>query len=167
MSAIQGGYGARLARGKHPFVVLLLTIPSQLVDVVHPAKTEVRFSDSRAVHRMVARAVDNALRQLSSESNTMTPPTIMESSPASGGVQPLKKTGVSDHRARIVEAMERMAGRRRGIGVHERDTDRSRLPSTSMNTNDLPGRKKRSRYPVRSLHRRPFFHRHNSVSADQ
>ena len=151
MSAIQGGYGARLARGKHPFVVLLLTIPSQLVDVnVHPAKTEVRFSDSRAVHRMVARAVDNALRQFSSESNTTTSPTVMESSPVSGDVQPPKRTGVSDHRARIVEAMERMAGRRRGIGAYERDTNRDRLPSPSMSTMTCPAGETCVVLPVRS-----------------
>ena len=119
-----GGYGARLARGKHPFVVLLLTIPSQLVDGnVHPAKTEVRFSDSRAVHRMVARAVDNALRQLRGiEHDDVLDGYGIES--VSGERPTAQENGRVDHRARIVEAMERMAGRRR-IGAYERHQPRS------------------------------------------
>ena len=60
MSAIQSGCGHLLAKGKHPFAVISLSLPSQAVDVnVHPAKTEVRFADSRQVYRLIARAVES------------------------------------------------------------------------------------------------------------
>ena len=63
MAAVQSAYGHRLPRGQHPFVVLLLTLPVDLLDVnVHPAKTEVRFVDTRVIHRLVARGVDQALQ---------------------------------------------------------------------------------------------------------
>jgi DNA mismatch repair protein MutL len=65
MAAIQSAYGHRLPRGQHPFVVLHLTLPVDLLDVnVHPAKTEVRFADTRIIHRLVARGVDAALEGL-------------------------------------------------------------------------------------------------------
>ncbi|MCA9561364.1 MAG: DNA mismatch repair endonuclease MutL, partial [Myxococcales bacterium] len=63
MSAVQAAYGQRLQRGRHPFVVLRLRLPAEAVDVnVHPAKTEVRFVDTRALHRLVGRALDEVLR---------------------------------------------------------------------------------------------------------
>lgn len=74
MSAIQSGCGHRLSKGKHPFVVLSLSLPSQAVDVnVHPAKTEVRFADSRQIFRLVARAVEAALNRSASSLNLNEP----------------------------------------------------------------------------------------------
>ena len=50
--------------GKFPGFVLYITVPYDTVDVnVHPAKTEVRFSDERRIFDAVYSAVKNALVQ--------------------------------------------------------------------------------------------------------
>jgi len=62
IGAVQQAYAGALERGRHPFAVLHLRVPPETVDVnVHPAKTEVRFVDTGAVHRFVMRAVGEAL----------------------------------------------------------------------------------------------------------
>ncbi|MCK6571366.1 DNA mismatch repair endonuclease MutL [Myxococcota bacterium] len=64
VGAVQAAYAGALERGRSPFVVLHLRIPPEAVDVnVHPAKTEVRFVDSGAIHRFIHRTVLEALRQ--------------------------------------------------------------------------------------------------------
>jgi DNA mismatch repair protein MutL len=56
--AIAAAYGTLLERGRYPAGVLALDCPADTVDVnVHPAKTEVRFVSSQAVHAAVTRAI--------------------------------------------------------------------------------------------------------------
>lgn len=57
------GYRTLLMHGRYPAAVLFLDVPPEEVDVnVHPAKAEVRFRQSGAVHQLLARAVEAALR---------------------------------------------------------------------------------------------------------
>ncbi|HMD58825.1 MAG TPA: DNA mismatch repair endonuclease MutL, partial [Steroidobacteraceae bacterium] len=61
-NAVRLGYRDVLYHGRHPAYILELRIDPQLIDVnAHPAKLELRFRDSRAVHDYVFRAVERAL----------------------------------------------------------------------------------------------------------
>lgn len=62
MTALEEAYRNSIMEGKLPACVLFMDIPPSVVDVnVHPAKTEVRFSDDRMIYDAVYFAVKNAL----------------------------------------------------------------------------------------------------------
>ena len=47
---------------KYPFVVLMITMAGEEVDVnVHPAKMEIRFQNQQAVYNAIYEAVDKGL----------------------------------------------------------------------------------------------------------
>lgn len=62
LGAVRAAYGDTLPRGRHPVVVLFLTLPASEVDVnVHPAKTEVRFRDAAFVRGLVIGSIQAEL----------------------------------------------------------------------------------------------------------
>ncbi|MEL6368232.1 MAG: DNA mismatch repair endonuclease MutL, partial [Pseudomonadota bacterium] len=63
MHAVRMGYQDVLFHGRHPAYVMWISMNPTRVDVnAHPAKTEVRFRDSGAIHALVQRTVTDAMR---------------------------------------------------------------------------------------------------------
>ncbi len=63
--AVTQAYHTFLMNGRYPVAVLMISIPTQDIDVnVHPTKAEVRFRDSNAVFTGVQRAVRRAVVEL-------------------------------------------------------------------------------------------------------
>ena len=56
--AVTQAYHSLMPKGRYPYAVLLVSVPSDFVDVnVHPTKAEVRFQDANAVFSTIQRAV--------------------------------------------------------------------------------------------------------------
>ncbi len=61
-TALEEAFKNSVMVGKSPYCVIYLSIPANLVDVnVHPAKTEVRFADEKAVSELIFSTVKNCL----------------------------------------------------------------------------------------------------------
>jgi DNA mismatch repair protein MutL len=60
--AVDQAYAGLLMTGRHPLVILNISLPTQDVDVnVHPTKQEVKFRSNNAVFNAVAKALRDAL----------------------------------------------------------------------------------------------------------
>ena len=66
--AINQAYKDVLHNSRHPMYVIYMEVPQQSVDVnVHPSKTEVRFSESNAVHEFLRKNIEKALSNVQSQ----------------------------------------------------------------------------------------------------
>lgn len=80
--AILEGFGSLVDPGRHPFVVLDLTVPPEDVDVnIHPTKSEVRFKNTRYVYDLVKYAVRGALTNSSARPASCDAPQQYRSAP--------------------------------------------------------------------------------------
>lgn len=138
MSAIQSGCGHLLSKGKHPFAVVSLNLPALAVDVnVHPAKTEVRFADSRQIFRLIARTVESALMRTSSSLDELS---ASKAVPSVSGLQvkrlveqgikpvtPPSAQGLVTQKRRVFDAMARLAQKQHTRGVKDASVGQDKL----------------------------------------
>ncbi len=98
VNAIKQGYRDVLFHGRHPAYVLYLEMDPAYVDVnAHPAKHEVRFRDSRAVHNFVRRAIESALAGAGAGSSAVAPASVAVGSEASHGDERSPAAGFARH----------------------------------------------------------------------
>jgi DNA mismatch repair protein MutL len=84
MGAIRQAYRSYIPSSAYPATILFLELPFDEVDVnAHPAKTEIRFRDQNAIHRLTFETIDRALKE-----NVVIPSYAHRSAPpfSSGGI---------------------------------------------------------------------------------
>ncbi len=97
VAAVEQAYKNSAMVGKFPSFVLYLTIPFDTVDVnVHPAKTEVRFSDEKTIFDCVYAAVKSALAAGD------TRPEVKLNTPA---FNPFESMTTAEYRQQVIETL--------------------------------------------------------------
>jgi DNA mismatch repair protein MutL len=80
--ALVAGYSTLLMHGRYPAAVVFVEVAADEVDVnVHPAKSEVRFRRSGAVHELLAHAVQDRLRERGAGMPSAAPPAPFAAGP--------------------------------------------------------------------------------------
>lgn len=143
-AALNQAYAGILERNRAPEAFLFFSIPFEEVDVnVHPAKSEVRFSNAQTVFRLVIQAVQAAVAG---------GPVLKKMQPATGGPAPFQGEGAAEA---VAEPKLPWGGAAVGPGLrpevaagagHEGPAFRRDLPEGA-----IPGSEPRPTGPVRVI----------------
>ena len=107
IAALEEAYRNQIMVGKFPACVLHLHLPSNAVDVnVHPAKTEVKFLNEKAVFDCVHYGVLGALNKTPDRPQVQFKPVPAPAAPAKPAVQPTAKAPKQDNFFRTMTAEE-------------------------------------------------------------
>jgi DNA mismatch repair protein MutL len=64
IGAVRAAYSDTLPKGRYPIIVFFISVALENVDVnVHPAKSEVRFSDPGTIRSLIVGSIQSALRE--------------------------------------------------------------------------------------------------------
>jgi DNA mismatch repair protein MutL len=112
--AITQAYHTLIDKGRHPFAVTMITVPTDFVDVnVHPTKSEVRFQNTNVIFTAVQRTVRQAILGYAQASRQTSYGTYQQAQDQSGWAHPYDKERQMDMSLALDERAEQEANDRR------------------------------------------------------